>query len=416
MSKKGAINLIPINMDFDLDKLEDQALSLLRDACTSYGIRASPEEQENYRRLWARDSMIAGIAGLLAGDEQVIRGLRDSILTLANYQHARGMIPSNVLPDETDPNISYGTLAGRVDANTWFMIGSCLYLLNSPDASLQKKLKPSLNRVLELLDRWEFNAGDLLYTPLGGNWADEYPVQGHTLYDNLLRLWSLQLYGKLFEDEKRQQHAEQIRRKININFWPDATNRDHPDIYHPRCFTEAAKNRPQYFSCAIDPSGYNQHFDTAGHGMALMLGLTSREQQKEIFEHIEDIFTQISTELLPAFWPVITSDDLLWEALKNNYNYSFKNHPHHYHNGGIWPVWMGWLALGAGMSGASDLPETMLDAWMDIENLEEISFCEYISSDTLTKSGKKRLCYSASGLIFLISAIRKKSLGKLHIE
>lgn len=403
-------------MDLDLNKLENQATALLRDACTDYGIWASPNAQENYGRVWSRDSIIAGIAGLLADDERVIQGLGDSISTLAEYQHPRGMIPSNVLPDETDPQVSYGTLAGRVDANTWFIIGSCLYMMENPGGELIDKLRPKIQKALDALDQWEFNAGGLLYTPLSGNWADEYPIQGHTLYDNLLRLWALKLYNHLFNDDERDRQEKLIEQKIAINFWPKSSKKNHPGVYHRRAFKEMVQNEPDHFACAIDPGGYNMHFDAAGNGLALLLGLASKAQYTKILNYLKDVFRQVSTVLIPAFWPAITSEDPMWDALKNNYNYNFKNYPHSYHNGGIWPVWMGFFALGATMTINTDLPQTLLTAWMKIEDPDNIKFSEYIASNTLKHGGKKRLCYSASGLIFLISAIRKDGLKKLHIK
>ncbi|NGP89196.1 glycoside hydrolase 100 family protein [Fodinibius halophilus] len=402
-------------MDLDLQSLEEQGLALLREACCSYGIRASTEDQENYQRLWARDSIIAGIAGLLADDEKIIAGLRNSLLTLAKHQNALGMIPSNVLPNEENPDISYGSLAGRVDANSWFIIGVCLYLLNRADGNLINKLKPQMDKTLDLLDCWEYNANGLLYTPLSGNWADEYPVQGYTLYDNALRLWALRLYNSLFENEKRKQQAKVIEEKIKVNFWPTTSNLNHPAVYHQRCFKQTANGNLEHFACAINPQGYNMHFDTAGNGLALLLRLAHNRRFKKMLNHLKPIFRQISTVLMPAFWPVITSNDPLWDALKDNFNYNFKNYPHQYHNGGIWPVWMGWFALGASVTGISDLPETMLQAWLKIEDKDNISFSEYISSDTLKQNGKKRLSYSASGLIFLCKAIQKDSYKRLHL-
>lgn len=403
-------------MDTDLNYLEQQATDLLKEACCEYGIWATPNDEENYRRVWARDSVIGGIAGLLTDDERVIKGLRDSIITLARYQHTRGMIPSNVLPDKDNPQVSYGTLAGRVDANTWFVIGSCLYLLNKPDAKLLDALHPKIEQVLNLLDQWEFNGNGLLYTPLSGNWADEYPIEGHTLYDNSLRLWALRLYNQLFEDPQRQRQAQQIEELIKINFWPSMEFIDHPAVYHSRKFKEVAQTNPDHFMCAINPQGYNTHFDTAANGFALLMQLGSKEKFKHILDHLKPIFRQVSTVLMPAFWPVITSNDSEWESLKNNFNYHFKNYPHQYHNGGIWLVWMGWFALGAVVSGNSDLAESLLKAWLKLGDSNNINFSEYIASDTLRHQGKERMVYSASGLIFLLTAIREKSFTTLRLN
>ncbi len=389
----------------DSDQLKHQALSLLQEACCPYGILASPLTQDNYRRLWSRDAMIAGIAGLLAGDEKVIEGFQNSILTLAQHQHPRGMIPSNLRPDQEEPEISFGGVAGRVDATTWFLTGTCLYLLYQGDRDQQRKLQPHLIQCLEILDRWEFNGGGLLYTPLSGNWADEFPVEGHTLYDNALRLWGVQLYAALYQDQARAEQARLIRERITINFWPDTANAGHPAVYHRRGFEEAASESLSHFACSLGPGGYRFRFDTAGHALALLLGLADEPQLDAINRYIQQLFGEIGRKLLPAFWPVIKPGSCEWETLQKNYSYEFKNEPHRFHNGGIWPVWMGLFGLAMSRNGSEGIARNMLEAWMEIEDPQNLHFYEYIASDTLEGGGKKQLSYSASGLLFLLEAI-----------
>lgn len=400
----------------DLKDVERQAINVIRRASGSYGIVASSQDKENYRRLWARDSMIAGISGLLVQDEQILNGLRKSILTLAEYQHPYGMIPSNVQPDGGSLKLSYGGLAGRVDSTTWFVVGACLYLLYQQDAELKEKMQPHLINALDVLDRWEFNGKGLIYTPLSGNWSDEYPVQGHTLYDNLLRLWGLKLYAQLYEDEARGRQAREIHEKISINYWPDATWEGHPAIYHPREFEVEAKNNHLHFASSIDPTGYNMHFDAAAHGLALLLGLATKEQEQQIRKYTEGVFKEIGVTLVPAFWPAITPSDDKWHDLKNNYSYYFKNQAHHFQNGGIWPVWAGLFGFGFSRNGTSDMAETILKAWIKVEDPEQISFSEYLTSDTLKWSGKQRLSFSAAGLLFLTSAINHTHNQTLYPE
>lgn len=389
----------------DNNHLKEPALQLLHAACVPFGILASPDDQDNYKRLWSRDAMIAGLSGLLAGDEKILNAFEDSIRTLANYQHSYGMIPSNVLSDADDPDISYGGLAGRVDATSWFVVGSCLYLSYSGDNNLKKELQSHLLQALEVLDRWEFNGEGLLYTPLSGNWADEYPVQGHTLYDNCLRLWGLNLYSEVYEDRDRARQADRIREKISINFWPKESLGEHPDVYHPRIFSRTARKNPAHYAAAVDPSGYDMHFDTAGHGLALLLQLPDQQQFDSIRNHVESIFEGLQHDLLPAFWPVIRPDDSDWQSIEKNYSYDFKNYPHKFHNGGIWPVWMGLFGLGMSKAGSPELAKKMLDAWIQIKNQNMPSFSEYIGSDTFRPGGKQRLSYSAAGLLFLLEAI-----------
>jgi hypothetical protein len=222
-----------------------------------------------------------------------------------------------------------------------------------------------------------------------------------------LRLWGLELYAKVFADKKRSEQAKHIRECIAINFWPHKNLSDHTAVYHRRSFKEAVGNQPRYFACSIGPKGYNYRFDAAGHALALLLELADEQQKSMIEKYIGSVFEAIGAELLPAFWPVIEKDDPEWLALKQNYSFDFKNKPHNFHNGGIWPVWMGLFALGMSQTGSTAITEKMLEAWMEIEDPESITFAEYIASDSLKMGGKLRLSYSASGLLFLLSAIEQ---------
>ena len=65
---------------------------------------------------------------MASGDENLIATFKNTLETLANHQHAIGTIPSNVLISGDKSEVSYGGLAGRVDAVTWFVIGVCQYV------------------------------------------------------------------------------------------------------------------------------------------------------------------------------------------------------------------------------------------------------------------------------------------------
>ena len=160
-------------------KLYDESIHLLHRLTTPHGILGSTVKADNYKRIWARDSIVCGLAGLMIRDEILIDGLKNSLLTLAKCQHELGMIPSNVLPtDYTD--ISFGSLVGRVDANTWFVVGCCSYYLETKDEENWVLLKPAVAKCRTYLKSVEFNGNGWIYTPLSGNWADEYPVHGYT--------------------------------------------------------------------------------------------------------------------------------------------------------------------------------------------------------------------------------------------
>ena len=161
----------------DFNTLYKDALALLHELITPYGFLASSIEADNYKRIWARDSIVCGIAGLWSEDEALIEGLSRSLQTLADYQHGTGMIPSNVLPTEED--VSYGSLVGRIDATTWFILGACLYYKHTKNEAIWHQLKPAIEKARVYLKACEFNDRGWIYTPLSGNGADEYPIHGY---------------------------------------------------------------------------------------------------------------------------------------------------------------------------------------------------------------------------------------------
>jgi hypothetical protein len=160
-----------------------RSLALLHRCLSSAGFLASPDDIDNYARIWARDGMIAGLAALASGDSDLILGLQRTLDTLTRHQGPHGEIPSNVTID--DKHVSYGRLVGRVDSSLWYVIGVCAYIQYTTQAD-KEHYRSSIERALFLAGCWEYNNRGLIYTPISGNWADEYVQQGYVLSDQLL--------------------------------------------------------------------------------------------------------------------------------------------------------------------------------------------------------------------------------------
>lgn len=67
----------------------EAAVNLLHRATTPSGIVASRHDILNYRRVFCRDAMICGLAGLLWEDEIIVQGLKTSLETLAEHQEPK---------------------------------------------------------------------------------------------------------------------------------------------------------------------------------------------------------------------------------------------------------------------------------------------------------------------------------------
>jgi hypothetical protein len=393
-------------MEGQIQTLYSNAILLLRNLSTPNGIHASTIESDNYKRIWARDSIICGIAGLLAEDHLVIESLKASLVTLAKYQNTNGIIPSNVLITDNGSDVSYGSLVGRVDTNTWFIIGSCLYYLNTKDENTWEYLKPIIQKCRTYLKCIEFNDKGWIYTPLSGNWADEYPIQGYTLYDNSLRHWGESLWVTINENDESE--LDKIQNKIRINFWPlkDGIGNE---IYHETSYKRALDKKISHFCSFILPGVYDTRFDAAGNALALLLFKLDNNQKHSLSEFIKTLKQDISKTLIPAFWPAIQKGDDDWHYIEGNYSYDFKNRPFNFHNGGIWPVWMGLFCLGLSNNDLNEEVKQIISDFEEITKTDNWNFQEYISSDSLLLKGKDQMGFTASGIVFMYHALKDNS-------
>ncbi len=174
-------------------------MALLRTLSGAHGIHASQASTANYRAVFARDAVMAGVAGLLLGDDVITAGLVRTLEGLRTLQGAEGQVASNfeVQPGQA-PHVSFGTLAPRFDAATWYVVGVALAARGG--AIDPAPYRDSVVAVVRLLDALEYNGRHLVYIPTGGNWADEYIYDGYILYDQVLRAWGLQLLASTYDE------------------------------------------------------------------------------------------------------------------------------------------------------------------------------------------------------------------------
>lgn len=374
----------------------EAAWEVLEKACVPQGILASTLDTDNYRKIWARDSMMAGITGHFAGNEIVKEGLRNAVHYLARFQAEDGQIPSNV-GLEDNPHVSFGSLAGRVDATIWWVIGTCI--ASDEDQNLKSDLYPKVEKALNLLNSWEMNHRGLVYTPLGGNWADEYLVQGYTLYDNALRVWALRLAAQTWNREDWKSEASKRSHLLKINFYPG--QEENANLYHPEAYRNASKKDTAWMWFSLGPQGYDTRWDMAGNALALCLGL--HPEPEKLHQHILNWMKEAGHGMLPVFYPVVQPGDSEWGLLEKNYSFRFKNHPHHFHNGGAWPIFLGWLGLGFALRGWKEAGNALQSSVLNCLEKEEpaFSFHEYWTSHTLEPGGVAPLCFTAAGTILL---------------
>jgi GH15 family glucan-1,4-alpha-glucosidase len=376
-----------------------KAIELLHQVSTPNGFLASVENTSNYKRIWARDGVVCGLAALASNDENLIKSFASTLNTLAKYQHKIGTIPSNVLISDDNIEISYGGLAGRIDAVTWYIIGVCQFAFCMNDFDFFKKHQVNIDKCFTLLESWEFNNKHLIYVPLSGNWADEYITDGYVLYDQLLRIWALKSYNFFAMKNDVEQKIKSITEQIEINFTPNSIEQK----YHERAYKEIVFQ--DFAPCSFSPSGYKLQFDAFANSLMVLLNVGSVSFQNKIIDSSLTIASQTELGLLPAFWPPIFEVDEHWNLLKNNCKYEFRNFPYEFHNGGSWTMVNGFFAMALLSKEKIESANLILQQINQANAKFDYSFYENFNTKTQKPNGVSFCAWSAAASILVHQSI-----------
>ena len=403
-----------------------RACGLLSECSRPEGFLASSTDKTNYRRIWARDGIIIGLAALMTDDADLIDTFRHTLETLAEYQGPHGEIPSNV--DPKSERISYGGMAGRVDADLWFMIGCGEYWKATGDDAFLDDMIPVLEKVRFLLGAWEFNNRGLLYIPATGDWADEYIHNGYILYDQLLYLQALRTlcvirnHAHGSRDHELSRRVSQLKRLIRDNYWFDEDGIVPDDAYHEILYEKGQKAanscKNHHWLPFFSPHGYGYRFDGLANVLASLLDVADESRREKVDTYIADLTENFRMRLLPAFHPVITPVDKDWEELHITFSYTFKNKPYEYHNGGLWPMITGFyiadLARRNKIEAARNFLEGVHTANAAEMNSKDWSFPEYINGKNFIPEGTRNQGWSAAAAIIGHQALNGKKVFRIN--
>lgn len=399
-----------------------RALELMHECSTAHGFLATPTEQDNYRRIWGRDSAIIGLAALLSGEVDLIEGCRRSLETLVHYQGPHGEIPSNV--DPTTQRVSYGGTAGRVDSDLWFVICCGEYWRRTNDDAFLERMIGPLEKVRFLLGAWEFNARGLLYVPPTGDWADEYLQSGYVLYDQLLYLRAQTEFCVMHRhlhqtaDHDLEDRVARLKHLIRANYWFADGDEMADDVYHEVLYEKGRRAAPHrrgsYWMPFFSPLGYGYRFDAMANALVTLLGVADDARCEAVDVYIAEAIVQEKVFLLPAFDPVITPKDEDWEDLQMTFSHSFKNAPHEFHNGGLWPLVTGFYAASLAKRGKQELARRYCDGIHAANRTgrdgRRWSFPEYLHGQEHTPGGTSPMGWSAAAAVIAEQFVRGNRL------
>lgn len=399
-----------------------RALKLLYACSTPDGFLATPTERDNYRRIWARDGVIIGLAALQTGDHDLLETCRRTLETLAAHQGPHGEIPSNV--DPLTERVSYGGTTGRVDADLWFLIGCGQYWRVTDDAGFLERMLPVIEKVRFLLGAWEFNSRGLLYVPQTGDWADEYIHNGYVLYDQLLYLQAqrelcamhYRVHGS--SDHVLGERVTRLKHLIGANYWFLDGEGVPDDVYHEVLYKKgrdaACYCAGRYWAAFFSPLGYGYRFDSFANVLASLFDVADDGQREYVDAYVQDELAQASIMLLPAFYPVVTPLDRDWQELQMTFSYTFKNQPYEFHNGGLWPMLTGFYVADLARRGKRALARRYLEGIHKANALavegEKWSFPEFVHGKQHTAGGTLQQGWSAAAAVIGHHALEGKPL------
>lgn len=391
----------------------DKAIEILKNASSGAGISASSSKTDNYNRIWARDSAVASLAIIAFGIEALKQPIKSSIMALLQSSSSLGQIPSNVLvgEDGVTKDVSFGGPVGRTDSSFWWLIMAIKYLMVEQDESLKNTVHKQAELIFNLSDAWEFNGKNLMHVPMSSNWADEYVTNGYVLYDQLVRLWALELSGNFFNNQKWLAKSDAVRKAIKLHYLFEGNIEN-------SLFTKAQQedlksfDLSKEFIASFSPGDRVNNFDAWSAALLLLLKVPSTENSIKLEQAILTIFNESENRGIPAFHPIITSKDTKYKDLQLNYSYRFKNLPGHFHNGGIWPVVNGFLISALAINGfkatANKLHEALTFHLQ--HHLAKVPFPEYFDFFEGQPNGVSNLCFSAAGFLIADLAISEPNI------
>lgn len=316
-----------------------------------------------YRQVWARDSMICGLALMLLDKGREIH--RRSLATLEQFQSPLGNIPHNVgFPNLQDAAlVAFGGThgsgesplrepvvdtahSGCIDNSLWFILGHFVHWKATGDTELLQASWPSLQRALLWLRYQDSNECGLLEAHEAMDWADLFPNRYNSLYPNALYVAVWRAMGRMAAtlgepDSEYLQIAEQTAWKLNQLLWvgPEVTKdwewveRNRREWLYPMRLTETVLASHAYYLPYMGFRSYADRCDVLGNCLAVLLGVAAPEQSSRILNYIHGLG-------LDQPFPVRSLDRPIQRGDPDWRDYLLLrdlNKPNSYHNGGVWP-------------------------------------------------------------------------------
>jgi len=246
------------------------------------------------------------------------------------------------------------------------------------------------------------------------------------LYDQLLYFQAQSVYCEIHRhlhqtaDHELVDRVARLKHLIQANYWFSGKQEIPDDVYHEVLYEKGRKadkhHRIRYWMPFFSPFGYGYRFDALANALVMLLGVADDEQCESVDNHIAKRIVHEDAMLLPAFNPVITPKDEEWDDLQITFSHTFKNAPHEYHNGGLWPMVTGFYVASLAKRGKTDLARRYGDG-IHAANQREMddrawSFPEFLHGKKHTPGGTSPMGWSAAAAVIAEQSLQGKPLFK----
>ncbi len=326
----------------------DKALAALRKNITPLGFSACSLDDNtvtgtdaNYRSVWARDGGVTIINTIDLDEPDIRRAQRRTLDTLLQAAAPNGQIPANVRIDDGVPDYAGVGNICSIDSGMWVIIAFYNYVSKTNDHDFLRHHADRLQAAMNWLSAHDSNNDGLLEIPEAGDWTDLFGRSYNVLYDEVLWYRTNVCFGHLCEMLGEHTKAadylrwsQRVRARVLDVFWPNTAEPSTPRGHAHFANRQFSMGDTQYLIAEVTPFAFNWRCDVYGNVLAYLMNLLDVDRARTAFRFMWGVGVN-EPHPVANLYPVVQAGDPDWKAY---YTVNLLNLPHHYHNGGLWPL------------------------------------------------------------------------------
>jgi hypothetical protein len=410
---------------------------ILQLAATNHGLKASVDpkalglkpslEASGYPLVYSRDSMISLLGAALLPNQKYQSVFRASLETLGVIQTDLGYIHRAMHLETMSKDCN---AHGSVDSNIWYILGHYNYYRHFDDLEFLRANWEKIERAFLWLRYQDFNDCGLIEVHEAGDWQDLFSVRGNVLYDNVLYSYVCDRMVDLAQavGENSQSYfgrGQTVRDKINLILWVTRGGANWRNTSVADRLAEITSSHQEWHWTAEQTIGllwerpfylhyvtyrdFGDYFDMLGNCLAILTGTADKYKTNQILDYVFRVGLDLPYPG-KALYPVVHPEHRHWREYYRNRNL---NLPHHYHNGGIWPMVGGFFIAALIKAGRFEEAQRQLEKLAEANHQgvdQEWEFNEFLHGQTGRPLGAIGNTWSAGMYVFAYECVNSKAV------